>query len=81
MFSATPDAAFPCGTSVPGFGLSGPAGELLVQIPVISVSGVVLHALIQRRQTAPVTEGDELPAETEPEKPATPKRRGWWSRG
>ena len=39
LFSASADAAFPCGTPVPGFGLGGPAGELLVQIPVISVNG------------------------------------------
>lgn len=39
LFSAAPDAAFPCGTTIPGFGLAGPAGELLVQVPVISVQG------------------------------------------
>lgn len=34
-FSFQPDAAFPCGTSIPGFGMSGPGanGELLINLP------------------------------------------------
>jgi len=39
LVSALPDPGFPCGTPLPGLGLAGAAGELLVQLPSVPLVG------------------------------------------
>ncbi len=39
IFAAAPDAAYPCGTPVPGLGIAGANGELLISVPLLTLPG------------------------------------------
>ena len=52
IFAAAPDAAYPCGTPVPGLGIAGANGELLISVPLLTLPGPAWNGT-----TAPVQLG------------------------